>query len=475
MRLLVVFLFVIAASDKMHPVRTVPSGSGFLAAGIAHTDGTHDVFINDGRQLDHAHDYFQSIEEHGFSLVQGVPTSISREDFSRHFVYKSVKNMAQIFTFEGGKAVPHSLGPLEFSPGGLEPTSLDESKQMVACYQYETAYAVKQAFPLAEMVVAYNQVLRSTRVSTTPGANTSNQASTTSNQVGQAHVIASKIVDQYRSWQLFPESSREVVKTLLQQDEDGSAFLSAVITYHSRTEPYANMPGASCELQAEVQEILSSPKCNLVGLLKNDLANPSSEPEVKSADNGSFEHPAVNGIHSDITESFAMTTLQHYQLPLLGKHYTFRAKKYAVYHLNLWRNINHQEEIHDYHLAVLDKTSLAKEDAQRRELKFDGYTIEQYVLKYNCTQQWVYFPRMKVDEILMFVQSKCFMDKIDERERAGGAPPMWKLSLNDDKCVQSVLHTAVRDPQAPADTHRESCENRFLVFVPLPDKPDARL
>merc|ERR1712083_190212 len=111
-----------------------------------------------------------------------------------------------------------------------------------------------------------------------------------------------------------------------------------------------------------------------------------------------------------------------------------------------------------------DKSSLAMEDARRRELKFDGYALEQYGLMHNPSQRWTYFPKMRSDEILMFVQGKCVM----QRDAANGST--WEFSLTGDEHPQSVMHTAVLEPGAPAEAQRDSYENRFLVFVPV-DEP----
>jgi len=449
--------------------------SCFVAAGLPHHDGSHNVPIHDGRRLCGADDCPRSMQERGFCLVTGCPTSITREDFTRHFVQKRLKNACQTFTLRSTSAIPGTGRLFSMMPGSCDPLDADESTEVVARYQAETVQAVQRAFPGAELLVAYNQILRSSRVlsASVPGVSPTGGNGGHEGPAPVADAIAGKIAGQWKWVQYFPEGAQELPRKMLLEDGDEAAFLDMVISDHSdgAANPYALMPGASHELQEEVREILrNDPKYDFLASVTSALRG-GTLLEAKSAEDGNYDVPAVNGIHSDLTEDFGMANLQGFFVPLLQQHHSFRARKYVVYHLNLWRNINPDEEIRNYHLAVLDKSSVAKEDLQQRELRFDGYTVQQYGLKHNPAQRWAYFPGMRADEVLVFQQGKCLM----ERQAAPGpdgphgpAPGQaWSFTLPQEEHPQSVLHTAVLDLQAPAQAQRDSCENRFLVFVPV--------
>lgn len=442
--------------------------SEFVATGITHNNGPHDIVLHNGRKFSDAHDWPGSLDRRGFCLVTSFPTSIGVESFKKHFVQKRLKQVQQVFTFNGMNAVAGEDRSLEppYATGRFKPMPPDESLDVLARYQEETANAVKRAFPSAEVMVAYNQVLRSS---------TANAAASSENL--SADQAVEKIVTQLMFIDMFPNEFKDKVSTMLFQDKDDAGFLDIIIAGHvAKNNGHAAMPGASAALQAEVREILrSDSKYDVVANVKSLLRGGKAtwgDVGAKSADDGNVDPPAVNGIHTDVTEQFAMQGLPPQVGAIQAKH-SFMANKYIVYHLNLWRNINPQEPIRNFHLAVLDKSSLAKDHAQTRKIPFDGYELEQYGLKYSPEQQWVYFPQMEADEILMFPQGKCVM----EREASGldEARGDWRYSLTGEERVQSTLHTAVVDPSAPEGSQRESCENRFLVFVPVIDPPESSL
>eukprot|EP00930_Biecheleria_cincta_P008912 TRINITY_DN11051_c0_g1_i1.p1 TRINITY_DN11051_c0_g1~~TRINITY_DN11051_c0_g1_i1.p1 ORF type:complete len:456 (-),score=69.71 TRINITY_DN11051_c0_g1_i1:227-1489(-) len=420
---------------------------------MTHSDGAHDVFIHDGRQLGLADSYASCIQDYGFCLTRGHPTSLALDDFSTHFVYERAKSINQIFTFQGMAAVQHKIGPFTIGPSGCESVGMDASAELISRYQQETANAVKKAFPRAELLLAYNQVVRTSKPASRP-------------TVEDAFRISGRVVDQWLMLVRVPGATREKVKIMLLDQDDESSFLDMVIRLQAQKEK--DIPNQTL---LDVREILRrDPKYDFMERIRNllrSIADPGAAYEAKSQGDGSFEPPAVNGIHSDITERFAMAGVQGQSLPFLQQHHEFKARKYLVYNLNLWRNIDAEQSILNYHLAVLDKSSLTKECAQTREIVFDGYKLEQYGLKYNPSQRWVYFPRMDMHEILMFQQGKCLMER--------GLESDWQFSLPSEDHPQSVLHTAVADPDAPASAQRYSCENRFLVFVPFEDSPQSSL
>lgn len=205
---------------------------------------------------------------------------------------------------------------------------------------------------------------------------------------------------------------------------------------------------------AEVREMLRSDEkysvlSNMRALLQgSETTWPGGGPV-----NGNFGAPAVNVIHTDWSERQVLSNMPSWTALTEAKQ-ALKANKYTVYHVNLWRNINPREPVRNFHLAVLDRSTLSKDLAQS-----DIYGFEQYGLRYSPEQRWVYFPQMQVDEILMFPQGKCTM----EREAFGRE---WTYSPTGEELLQATLHTAVIDPSAP-EAQRESCESRFLVFVPV--------
>ena len=46
--------------------------------------------------------------------------------------------------------------------------------------------------------------------------------------------------------------------------------------------------------------------------------------------------------------------------------------RYELYYLNLWRNVDPLHPIRNYHLALLDRSSLSRDDVRISELEFDG-------------------------------------------------------------------------------------------------------
>lgn len=417
-----------------NPTQAPQSPSGLLVPDFPGTGGPQEVFLHDGRQFGDAGDYARSMEERGFCLVSGVPTSLPMSAFSEHFTIKTHKNISQTFTFSGSSAVCGDLGC--FTPGADGPAAVETSAavEAIAQYQRETTTAVKAAFPRAELLMAYNQVVRTSR--------------------RDAGAMAAAIRAQTFMALQYP-GALSTEKALLDGGDD-AGFLDSLIAHHSGRVPYAVMPGASQELQARVREAL--PEEDFIAVMKSSLHGEQGQAfELKSRDDGNFEPPAL-GVHTDITENMGMRQLNTGTVAPEFFH-TFKADKYVVYHVNLWRNINPKEDIRNYHLAVLDKSSVAKEDATTRDLKFDGYVLEQYSLCQSPAHRWVYYPGMRPDEILVFHQSKCLM----ERDETGS----WVFSRTSDESPQSIFHTAVSDPGAPEGAERDSCENRFVVFVPI--------
>merc|ERR1712032_1522920 len=125
-----------------------------------------------------------------------------------------------------------------------------------------------------------------------------------------------------------------------------------------------------------------------------------------------------------------------------------QADKYKVYRLNIWRNINSEEAIQNYSLAVLDRLSIQSQDAVPHRVDLGDSILEQCTIRYSPSHRWVYFPQMRSDEILMFRQGQALM----ERNEGG----LWKMSGVYDGHPQTVFHTGVEDPGGPTSVQRDS-------------------
>lgn len=112
--------------------------------------------------------------------------------------------------------------------------------------------------------------------------------------------------------------------------------------------------------------------------------------------------------------------------------------RFAV--VNVWRPIT---PVQESPLAVCDAQSMAPTDFVAGDLVYRDRVGETYVVTYNPTHRWFYFPQMQRDEALLI---KCFDSAEDGRTRF-------------------AAHTGFDDPTSPPDAPpRESIELRALVF-----------
>ena len=67
--------------------------------------------------------------------------------------------------------------------------------------------------------------------------------------------------------------------------------------------------------------------------------------------------------------------------------------------------------------------------------------------------------------------AKCFMRQRRGARQGEAGSREWEFELpppvDGEEMSSAVSHMAVKDPRAPADAQRSSCESRFLVFVPV--------
>jgi len=114
-------------------------------------------------------------------------------------------------------------------------------------------------------------------------------------------------------------------------------------------------------------------------------------------------------------------------------------RRFAI--IQVWRAIN--QPIQSNPLAVADARSVAFEDFLLAERRYPNRVGQTYRLMHNPAHRWIYFPRMRRDEALVF---KVFDSAQDGRARF-------------------TPHTSFDDPTSPSGAPpRQSIEARALVF-----------
>ena len=109
--------------------------------------------------------------------------------------------------------------------------------------------------------------------------------------------------------------------------------------------------------------------------------------------------------------------------------------------IQVWRAIN--QPIESNPLAIADAKSVDPDDLLVAERRYPNRVGQTYRLKYNPRHRWVYFPRMRRDEALVF--------KVFDSEKDGRA--------------RFTPHTSFDDPATPPGAPpRQSIEARALVF-----------
>ena len=148
------------------------------------------------------------------------------------------------------------------------------------------------------------------------------------------------------------------------------------------------------------------------------------------------KRPAVLLVHSDYTVASGPQRVRDL-LPdeaddLLGRRVAF---------YNVWKSL--RDPVEELPLAMCDATSQGEGDMLRMELKYRERTGEIYVMRYSPAHRWIYFPRMRANEALVF---KTYDSETDGRARFVG-------------------HSAFEDPTTPPDARkRESIEVRTMAF-----------
>ncbi len=109
--------------------------------------------------------------------------------------------------------------------------------------------------------------------------------------------------------------------------------------------------------------------------------------------------------------------------------------------VNVWRPIT---TVYSSPVALCDTRSVSAESLVPAERRGKGRVGEVYVVRYDPSQRWLYFPEMTPDEVLLI---KTFDSREDGRAR-------W--------CV----HTAIEAPdESSGKPPRESIESRLFAFL----------
>jgi hypothetical protein len=161
---------------------------------------------------------------------------------------------------------------------------------------------------------------------------------------------------------------------------------------------------------------------------------------LRSGDEGEREARLVRepvlSAHNDYTE---WSGPQRVRDVLPGEADELLKRRFAI--IQVWRAIN--QPIQSNPLAVADARSVAFEDFLLAERRYPGRVGQTYRLLYNARHRWIYFPRMRRDEALVF--------KVYDSAKDGRA--------------RFTPHTSFDDPTSPPGAPpRQSIEARALVF-----------
>ncbi len=144
----------------------------------------------------------------------------------------------------------------------------------------------------------------------------------------------------------------------------------------------------------------------------------------------------VLSAHNDYTE---WSGPQRVRDVLPGEADELLKRRFAI--IQVWRAIN--QPIQSNPLAVADARSVAFEDFLLAERRYPNRVGQTYRLMHNARHRWIYFPRMRRDEALVF--------KVFDSEKDGRA--------------RFTPHTSFDDPTTPAGAPpRQSIEARALAF-----------
>jgi hypothetical protein len=161
---------------------------------------------------------------------------------------------------------------------------------------------------------------------------------------------------------------------------------------------------------------------------------------LRSGDEGEREarllREPVLQAHNDYTEWSGPNRVREL-LPAEAE--TLLQGRFAI--IQAWRAIN--QPIESNPLAIADARSVAPEDLLISERRYPHRVGQTYRLKYNPRHRWVYFPRMRRDEALVF--------KVFDSDKS--------------RAARFTPHTSFNDPSTREGAPpRQSIEARALAF-----------
>lgn len=186
----------------------------------------------------------------------------------------------------------------------------------------------------------------------------------------------------------------------------------------------------------EVKDLLTK-SLNASEIMIFDHTRRSSSASVRSKRN---IRESSSVIHNDYSDASGHVRLKDYLKSSSNTHPDdITDRDFAI--VNVWRSIN--GTIVNHPLAMCVATSVPETDlvAVKREGKERMGELQ--LMLHGPTHEWCYFPKMSINEALIF---KTFDSRKDGRTRF-------------------TAHTAIEDPNAPNDAPaRESIETRCFVF-----------
>ena len=118
--------------------------------------------------------------------------------------------------------------------------------------------------------------------------------------------------------------------------------------------------------------------------------------------------------------------------------------------INFWRTVHMQQPLQHMPLAVLDASSVEREDAISSGLKGfapTGRITNQLSLRFNPEQRWYYYPRVTTSEVIVLKLFECHKG-------------------DRNNLIYNSYHSAFDEPFPSGDVEeRQSCEHRVNVFL----------
>jgi hypothetical protein len=217
------------------------------------------------------------LEQHGFTFLQGTPTSISLETFHSPASF----NSNPLFKFSGSS-------PVLLSPG-------TSSSDWTLAYYKEIAEACKNVAPNAEAVAVAYHVLRKADLSFSDGKYDTSPKDPTC----EAHKLAAKIVGSLSTIDFHPVVDQDRLFALLDGEHGTVGVEKFVLEMVETVIPHYN-PGATEELKARVIDLLRDDQMyNFIFLSKEafgNLVQKRRDVTVPAKDPDSQAHQVVSQI-----------------------------------------------------------------------------------------------------------------------------------------------------------------------------------